>query len=68
MPVTKLAHYSIRTAHLEKSCRFYERILGFKRGYRPPFDFPGLWLYKGGDEADFGTVHIIGVDPNNQRA
>ena len=65
MPVTKLAHYSIRTAHLEKSCRFYERILGFKRGYRPPFDFPGLWLYKGGDEADFGTVHIIGVDPNN---
>jgi catechol 2,3-dioxygenase-like lactoylglutathione lyase family enzyme len=65
MPVTKLAHYSIRTTDFEKSCRFYERVLGFKQGYRPPFDFPGAWLYKGGDEHDFGTVHIIGVDPNN---
>ncbi|MBU9134262.1 VOC family protein [Burkholderia multivorans] len=65
MPVSKLAHYSIRTLDLEKSCRFYERVLGFRRGYRPPFDFPGAWLYKGGDEADYGTVHIIGVDPAN---
>jgi catechol 2,3-dioxygenase-like lactoylglutathione lyase family enzyme len=65
MPVSKLAHYSIRTTDLEQSCRFYERILGFRQGYRPPFDFPGAWLYKGGDEADFGTVHIIGVDPHN---
>ncbi|QIE26539.1 Glyoxalase/Bleomycin resistance protein/Dioxygenase superfamily protein (plasmid) [Caballeronia sp. SBC1] len=65
MPVTKLAHYSIRTHDLEKSCRFYERVLGFKQGYRPPFDFSGAWLYKGDDEHDFGTVHIIGVDPNN---
>ncbi|MGU7782087.1 VOC family protein [Burkholderia sp. PU8-34] len=65
MSVTKLAHYSIRTLDLEKSCRFYERVLGFKRGYRPPFDFPGAWLYKGGDEGDYGTVHIIGVDPDS---
>ncbi|KAG8153773.1 VOC family protein [Burkholderia catarinensis] len=65
MPVTRLAHYSIRTLDLEKSCRFYERVLGFRRGYRPPFDFPGAWLYKGDDEADFGTVHIIGIDPDN---
>jgi catechol 2,3-dioxygenase-like lactoylglutathione lyase family enzyme len=65
MPVSKLAHYSIRTTDLERSCAFYERILGFTRGYRPPFDFPGAWLYKGGDEADFGTVHIIGIDPDN---
>ncbi|AOI67940.1 glyoxalase [Burkholderia territorii] len=65
MPVSRLAHYSIRTLDLEKSCRFYERVLGFKRGYRPPFDFPGAWLYNGGDEADYGIVHIIGVDPAN---
>ncbi|WP_179400927.1 VOC family protein [Burkholderia guangdongensis] len=65
MPVSRLAHYSIRTLDLEQSCRFYERVLGFKRGYRPPFDFPGAWLYMGGDEADYGTVHIIGVDPDN---
>jgi catechol 2,3-dioxygenase-like lactoylglutathione lyase family enzyme len=65
MPVTRLAHYSIRTLDLEKSCQFYERVLGFRRGYRPPFDFPGVWLYKGDDEADYGTVHIVGVDPDN---
>lgn len=65
MGLTKLAHYSIRTNDLERSCAFYERVLGFRRGYRPPFDFPGAWLYMGDDERDFGTVHIIGIDPNN---
>ena len=65
MPITKLAHYSIRTTDLEKSSRFYQRVLGFTTGYRPPFDFPGVWLYKGDDQNDFGTVHIIGIDPNN---
>jgi len=65
MALTKLAHFSIRTTDLERSCRFYERILGFRRGYRPPFDFPGAWLYMGDDERDYGTVHIIGVDPDN---
>lgn len=65
MGLTKLAHYSIRTTDLERSCGFYERILGFRRGYRPPFAFPGAWLYMGDDEREFGTVHIIGIDPNN---
>ena len=65
MPVSRLAHYSIRTPDLEASCRFYERVLGFRRGYRPPFDFPGAWLYLGDDEADYGTVHLIGIDPAN---
>jgi catechol 2,3-dioxygenase-like lactoylglutathione lyase family enzyme len=65
MALTKLAHYSIRTTDLERSCAFYEQVLGFRRGYRPPFDFPGAWLYMGKDERDYGTVHIIGVDPNN---
>ncbi|ULX51758.1 glyoxalase [Cupriavidus taiwanensis] len=62
MALTKLAHFSIRTTDLERTCAFYERILGFRRGYRPPFDFPGAWLYMGDDERDYGTVHIIGVD------
>ena len=65
MGIRKLAHYSIRTTDVERSCAFYERVLGFRRGYRPPFAFPGAWLYMGDDERDFGTVHIIGVDPND---
>jgi catechol 2,3-dioxygenase-like lactoylglutathione lyase family enzyme len=65
MPIQKLAHYSIRTRDLERSKRFYEDILGFRAGYRPPFPFPGIWLYQGGDEAEFGVVHIIGIDDAN---
>lgn len=65
MPITKLAHYSVRTATLDASRKFYTDILGFKEGFRPPFEFPGAWLYRGGDEADYGVVHLIGIDPND---
>lgn len=67
MPIRKLAHYSVRTTDLEASRLFYTRVLGFKEGFRPPFDFPGIWLYRGGDEAEFGVVHIIGIDPNDRQ-
>ncbi|MFB9125748.1 glyoxalase [Paraburkholderia dipogonis] len=65
MPVTKLAHYSIRTTDLDKSRRFYTQVLGFREGFRPPFNFPGIWLYNGSDESEFGVVHIIGIAPND---
>jgi len=63
MGLTKLAHYSIRTANLEASRRFYTDVLGLRVGFRPPFAFPGLWLYLGEDESDFGVVQLIGVEP-----
>ena len=47
MPVGKLDHYSIRTIDIEASRRFYTEIMGFKVGFRPAFDFPGLCLYNG---------------------
>jgi catechol 2,3-dioxygenase-like lactoylglutathione lyase family enzyme len=28
--------------------RFYEEVLGFENGPRPPFNFPGAWLYSAG--------------------
>ena len=28
--------------------QFYEDVLGFVNGPRPPFNFPGAWLYSGG--------------------
>lgn len=65
MPVTRLAHFSVRTTQLASSLRFYTDILGFREGYRPPFDFPGAWLYMGGDESDYGVVHLIGIDPDD---
>ena len=67
MGIRKLGHYSIRTTDLDASRRFYTEVLGFKKGFRPPFRFPGIWLYMGGDESDYGTVHIIGIDLNDKQ-
>ena len=65
MAIKKLAHYSIRTSELERSKRFYIDVLGFKDGYRPPLNFPGAWLYLGGDERDYGVVHLLGTGPDD---
>lgn len=65
MPISKLAHFSIRTVDVEASKRFYIEVLGFIEGYRPPFNFPGAWLYRGGDEEEYGIVHIIGQQPGH---
>ena len=65
MSIAKLAHYSIRSTRLEASRKFYVDVLGLQEGFRPPFAFPGHWLYRGGDEAEFGIVHLIGVDKDD---
>lgn len=66
MPVGKLDHYSIRTLDIEASRRFYTEVMGFSVGFRPPFRFPGIWLYNGAQYPETtGVVHIIGIDPND---
>lgn len=60
MALTAIAHYAVRTADLEASRRFYVEVLGLRAGYRPPFPFPGVWLYLGEDDSAFGVVHLIG--------
>jgi catechol 2,3-dioxygenase-like lactoylglutathione lyase family enzyme len=62
MAISKLAHYSVRATDLDASRRFYEAVLDLRSGYRPPFEFPGVWLYAGADEADLGVVHLIGAN------
>lgn len=61
-----LNHFSIRTPDLDACERFYAGLLGLRVGPRPPFPFPGLWLYAG-DTADYANaaVHIIGIDRND---
>jgi len=58
-----LNHYSIRTTDLAACERFYCDVLGLVAGPRPPFPFPGLWLYAG-DTTQWANaaVHIIGID------
>lgn len=59
----QLNHFSIRTLDLPACQHFYCDVLGLVVGPRPPFPFPGLWLYAG-DTAVYANaaVHIIGID------
>jgi catechol 2,3-dioxygenase-like lactoylglutathione lyase family enzyme len=50
-----LDHVTLRTADLESTCAFLVKVLGLKEGYRPPFPFPGRWLYNGPKP----VVHLI---------
>ena len=66
MPIGKLDHFSIRTLDVEASRRFYTEVMGFNVGFRPPFNFPGLWMYNGPQYPETtGVVHIIGIDLND---
>jgi catechol 2,3-dioxygenase-like lactoylglutathione lyase family enzyme len=48
MSVGVLDHYNISTRKLSETVKFYEDVLGFENGARPPFNFPGAWLYSSG--------------------
>ena len=61
MTIDTLDHYSIRTTDLEATRRFYTEVMGFEDGPRPPFNFPGAWLYQRGK----ALVHVVGIDPND---
>lgn len=66
MPIQRLDHLAVRTPDLAASLQFYTKIMGFEAGFRPPFDFPGYWLYNGNPyPASNGVVHLIGIDPDN---
>ncbi len=64
MPIERLDHYTIRTSKLDETRRFYVDVIGLEVGERPPFNFPGLWLYKG----DRAVVHVIAVDEGDPKA
>ena len=55
MAVEGLNHFTVLTEDLEASLEFYQSILGLERGWRPPFPFPGAWLYCSG----VPVLHLI---------
>jgi len=57
MAVSGMNHFTILTDDLERTLAFYAEYLGLKPGARPPFQFPGAWLYaeNGGD----AILHVI---------
>jgi catechol 2,3-dioxygenase-like lactoylglutathione lyase family enzyme len=68
MQIQTLDHYSIRTRDVAESVRFYETALNMVSGPRPPFRFPGAWLYPAdadGNPQGHSLVHIVGIDPKD---
>ena len=57
MQLGRFDHVNVRTADIERMVAWYERVLGMTTGQRPPFPFPGAWLYVG----DHPSVHLVGV-------
>jgi catechol 2,3-dioxygenase-like lactoylglutathione lyase family enzyme len=58
MALGDLDHYTIRVPprDLGRIRRFYVEVLGLEEGERPPFTFPGHWLYLAGRP----VVHLAG--------
>ena len=57
MKLNRFDHVNVRTANVEAMVEWYTRVLGLHSGKRPPFSFPGAWLYLG----DHPCVHLVGV-------
>jgi len=57
MGLKRIEHYNIHTVKLAETVDFYTRILGMTNGDRPPFQFPGAWLYVG----DTPVLHLVDV-------
>jgi catechol 2,3-dioxygenase-like lactoylglutathione lyase family enzyme len=64
MKITGMNHFNVLTDDVDATRRFYVGILGLTEGERPPFPFPGLWLYAGGRP----ILHVSGAKLPAQRA
>ena len=58
MPLQNLNHYLVLAEDLDATRDFYVDVLGLEVGERPPFTFPGYWLYLG----DQAVVHLASKD------
>lgn len=62
MAIKALDHVNIYSRDVEGTVAFYTEVVGLTIGWRPPFDFPGAWLYCG----DRAVIHLVGRDPVSQ--
>ena len=64
MPIQGMNHFNVLSDDVDATRRFYVGVLGLVEGDRPPFGFPGLWLYAGGHP----ILHISGARLPAQRS
>ena len=62
MPLRNLNHFLVLAEDLDATRDFYVDVLGLAMGERPPFEFPGYWLYLG----DRAVVHLASKDPEGR--
>lgn len=58
IPIRHLHHIARETTDVARSLAFYEDVLGFKKVWRPNFDFDGAWLFAHGV-----MIHLIKGNP-----
>ena len=61
MSVSGMNHFTILTDDVDATIAFYGEFLGLAAGPRPPFPFPGAWLYADGHP----VLHVIGGKPRD---
>ena len=59
MPTTAMNHFTVLSSDVPGTVQFYRDFLGLTEGPRPPFDFPGAWLYIGAAP----VLHVVGGKP-----
>jgi catechol 2,3-dioxygenase-like lactoylglutathione lyase family enzyme len=66
MAVSRMDHFNILTDDLPATLAFYEEHLNLKPGARPPFSFPGAWLYADGGRGKDPILHVVAGRPKSQ--
>jgi len=66
MPTLSFNHFNLRAdrAMTSKLRDFYIDIVGMVEGWRPPFQFPGHWLYLG----EQAVLHLVEDESAQQSA
>ena len=61
----RLNHLLVVTDDLQAMLRFFVQVIGLEEGRRPPFPFPGHWLYSEGT----ALIHLAqaSVEPGDRR-
>lgn len=59
MAILGMNHFTVLTADLDATLAFYGDLLGLRSGERPPFNFPGAWMYCG----ESPVLHVIAGRP-----
>ncbi len=58
MHIERLDHVNIAARDIGATRDFYVDVIGLKVGDRPPFTFPGYWLY----DDRVAVIHLTGSD------